>query len=225
VLAYGGANAVYRLSEDYLRRYQVEHHMKNQGPEFFVPFAPNEKIDAQDLIPVTDTSSDPKVCASIASFLTSHRHAYEVRYGTDITTGDLANMPAIFIGAFNNSWTLNITRPLRFVFKEGVRIEDTWGKTPGWQIRWTPNGDLQDDYAVVTRLLDPKTGRMFVSVAGIGSSGTIAATNFITNPREISAFNKIAPAGWQNMNMQIVLHVRVLNQALDNDDIVVTQFW
>jgi hypothetical protein len=34
-----------------------------------------------------------------------------------------------------------------------------------------------------------------------------------------------APPGWQKMNMQVVLHVKVLNQALNKENIVATQYW
>jgi hypothetical protein len=225
VLIYGGANAVYRLSTSFLDRYRKEHHIENQGPEFFVNFSREERIDASDLIPVTNTTADPNACAYFVSLLTRYKIPYEIRYGSDISTGDLINSPAILIGGFNNSWTLNITHQLRFVFKEGDHIEDTWGRTKGWQIVRLPNNAVQEDYAVITRLLDPKTGQILLSVAGIGELGTETAAEFLTSPREMEELEQSAPPGWQRMNMQVVLHVKVLNQALDKENIVATQYW
>jgi len=225
VLIYGGANAVYRLSAGFLDRYRKAHHLENQGPEFFPNFAPGEKIDTSDLAPVTNTTADPRACAHFVSLLTRYQRPFEVRYGTDISTGDMINSPAILIGAFNNSWTLNITHQLRFVFKDGDRIEDTSGKTKGWPIIKLPNGEIQDDYAVITRLLDPRTGQVLISVAGIGDLGTEAAAEFLTSPQEMEEFGQSAIPGWQKMNMQIVLHIKALNQALDKKDIVATQYW
>jgi hypothetical protein len=224
-LIYGGANAVYRLSESFLDRYRKEHHLENQGPEFFVDLPSLKKIDAADLVPVTNTTADPNACAHVVALLTRYQRPYEIRYGTDIAKGDLMNSPTILIGAFNNTWTMNITRHLRFVFKEGDHIEDTWGKTHGWAITKLPNGEVQDDYAVITRLLDPKTGQVLISAAGIGDVGTEAAAEFITTPREMEELVPNAPAGWQKMNMQVVLNVKVLNQALDKENIVATQYW
>jgi 2-methylaconitate cis-trans-isomerase PrpF len=114
---------------------------------------------------------------------------------------------------------------LRFVFKDGDRIEDTSGKTKGWPIIKLPNGEIQDDYAVITRLLDPRTGQVLISVAGIGDLGTEAAAEFLTSPQEMEEFGQSAIPGWQKMNMQIVLHIKALNQALDKKDIVATQYW
>jgi hypothetical protein len=225
VLIYGGANALYRLSTGFLDRYRKEHHIENQGPEFFASFSSTEKIDASDLVPVTNTTADPKACANVVSLLTRYQHPYEIRYGSDIAKGDLINSPAILIGAFNNSWTLNITHQLRFVFKEGDHIEDTRGKTRDWPIVKGPNGDIQDDYAVITRLLDAKTGQVVISAAGIGDLGTEAAVDFLTSPREMEELGQSAPTGWQKMNMQVVLHVKVLNQAFDKENILATEFW
>lgn len=225
VLIYGGENAVYRLSTSFLDRYRKEHHIENQGPELFVNFSAEEKINSSDLIPVRSVTGDPKACAYLVSFLTRNQRPFETRFGSDIATGDLINSPAILIGAFNNSWTMNITHQLRFVFKEGDHIEDTWGKTKGWQIVRLPNNDIEEDYAVITRLLDPKTGQVVISVAGIGDLGTEAAAEFLSSPREMEELGQSAPPGWQKMNMQIVLHVKVLNLALYKDNIVATQYW
>lgn len=225
VIIYGGADAVYHLSNSFLDHYRKEHHLENQGPEFFVNFRPGEKIDASDLMPVTDDSVDMKACALMVSLLTRYRRPFEIRYGSDITAGDLIDSPTILIGAFNNSWTMNITHPLRFVFRNGDRIEDTWGRTKGWSIVPQPNGATRDDYAIISRLLDLKTGQVVISVAGIGSSGTEAAAQFLTNPLEMAVLAQSAPRAWQKMNMQVVLHVEILDNALTKENVVATQYW
>jgi hypothetical protein len=225
VLIYAGANAVYRLSADFLDRYRKAHHLENEGPEFFPELAPGEKIDARDLIPVTNTSADAQACADLVSLLTRVHRSFELRYGSDIAVGDLHDSPTILIGAFNNTWTLNMTRPMRFTFKEGTRVEDTWGKTKGWAETRRPNGDMLDDYAVISRMLDLQTGRVLITVAGIGSYGTEKAAEFLTNPQEMAELVKSAPAGWQKKSMQVVLHVRIENTALETVNVVATQYW
>jgi hypothetical protein len=225
VLIYAGANAVYHLSDSYLARYRKEHHIENQGPEFFPEFQPGEKIDARDLIQVTSTTSDAQACSDIVSLLTSYRRPYELRYGSDIAVSDLHDSPTILIGAFNNTWTLNMTNPLRFTFKEGMRIEDASGKTKGWSEVKLPNGEITDDYAIISRLLDLQTGRVVITVAGVGGFGTQKAAEILTNPREIMELEQNAPAGWQKKNMQIVLHVRIQNNVMDTANVVAAQYW
>jgi hypothetical protein len=227
VMMYGGANALYRLSKNYLETYQKAHPQEahGQGQEFFPNFQPGEKIDARELIPVTNTTSDALAISHIVSLLTSNRRSFELRYGSDIAASDIHDSPTILIGGFNNTWTLNMTNPLRFVLKDGIRIEDSWGKTKGWSEVKLPNGDITEDYAVISRLFDPPTGRVLITVAGIGSYGTEKAADFLTNPRELAELEQSAPAGWQKRNMQFVLRVKLQNGVVESAGIVATQCW
>jgi len=43
-------------------------------------------------------------------------------------------------------------------------------------------GEPQEDYAIVTRVVDPTTERTVVMVAGIEGYGTLIAGEFITDP-------------------------------------------
>lgn len=225
VLIYAGQNAVYRLSKSYLKFYRKTHQVVSQGPEFFVHFPAGAKIEASDLVPVTDTTNDAVTCARIVALLTRFRKPYELRYGSDIAIGDLMNSPTILIGAFNDRWTMKMTDHLRFVFKNGTQIIDTSGKTKGWTEAWSADGKMTDDYAVITRVLNQKTGRVFVTVAGIGGFGTQAAAEFLTNPKELAEVLHIAPPHWQEKNMQLVLHVSIMNQSVNSMNIVASQFW
>ncbi len=225
VIIYAGANAVYRLSDQFLERYRKEHHLENNGPEIFVQLPPGQKIAAEDLIPVGDTTADGRACAQLVSLITRSQRSFELRYGSDISVGDLQDSPAILVGAFNNPWTLKMTNSLRFVFRDGNRIEDTWHKTPGWAETMLPNGQMRDDYALISRLFDPEDGHVLIVAAGIGSFGTEAAVEFLTNPAEMGEIARTAPPGWQKKNLQIVLHVSVQDLMLNNENIVAAQYW
>jgi hypothetical protein len=224
VIIYAGANAVYRLSDQFLERYRKEHHIDNAGPEIFVHLPPAERIAAEDLIPVGDTTEDGRACALLVSLITRAQRPYELRYGTDISVGDLQDSPTVLVGAFNNPWTLKMSDSLRFVFRDGNRIEDTWHKLPGWSVASRPNGDRTDDYAVISRLIDPRDGHVLIMAAGIGSFGTETAAEFLTNSQEMGEATRKAPSGWQKKNVQIVLHVTV-RDVLDSENVVATQYW
>jgi hypothetical protein len=185
---------------------------------------PGQKISAGDLIPVGDTTGDSRACARLVSLISREQRPYELRYGSDISVGDLQDSPAILVGAFNNLWTLKATNSLRFVFKDGTRIDDTWHKLPGWSVITDHDGEKTDDYAVISRLFDPKDGHVLITSAGIGSAGTEAAAEFLTNPREMDEIARKAPAGWQKKNLQIVLHVKV-RDVQEIEEIVATQYW
>ncbi len=225
VIIYAGSNAVYRLSHSFLEEYSKEHHTDNVGPEFFVQLGPNQSIPASALIPVRNTTLDGPACAMLVSLITQSQERYDLRYGTDITVGDLEDSPAILVGAFNNPWTLKMTSPLRFVFRNGNAIVDTWHKFPAWVAVDLPNGDMTDDYATVSRLIDPQDGHVVIIAAGIGSYGTLAAARFLTNPHEMADMAARIPAGWQNRNLQIVLHAKIQAGLLSSENIVATQTW
>ncbi len=224
VIIYAGENAVYRLSDQFLDRYRAQHHLENTGPEIVVQLPPGQKISAGDLIPVGDTTADGRACALFVSLITRAQRPFDLRYGTDISLGDLQDSPSILIGAFNNPWTLKTTNSLRFVFRHGNRIEDTWHQLPGWAVVNNSNSGTTDDYALISRLFDPQDGHILITAAGIGSFGTEAAAEFLTNPHEMDEIARTAPAGWQKKNLQIVLHVTV-RDVQQNESIVATQYW
>src|ERR1700684_4214197 len=60
---------------------------------------------------------------------------------------------------------------------------------------------LIKDYAIVLRMVDPKTEQMVVVAAGITVFGTAAVADFLTNPSEIKKLTAVAPPGWEKKNM------------------------
>jgi hypothetical protein len=226
-LVYVGSNAVYSLSQAFLDKYRQEHHLgkvETMGREFLVPLGPNDIITGNDLIPIKDTYvtvGDVAATANIASFLSLRKKAYDMRFGGDISVGDLRERPAILIGGFNNSWTLEMTDNLRFVFAYQYQIQDRFDRRKSWK----PDPAFTDDYAIVSRILNSKTGEILITAAGIGQAGTRAAGEFLTSPNAINSVMLGAPKGWEKRNMQIVLHTTVINGSPNQPDVVATYYW
>jgi hypothetical protein len=82
-----------------------------------------------------------------------------------------------------------------------------------------------EDYAIVSRVLDPDTQAMLVEAAGITQYGTEAAAALITDPPALAAALAQAPAGWENRNLQLVLHVRVIANTPAQTSVVASYFW
>ena len=101
--------------------------------------------------------------------MTSRRHAYDLRFGSDLSFGDLRRGSAVLIGAFNNNWTLNMTDSLRFVFEAGdtseMHIQDRFDPSRSWRPK-IADGKFSQDYAIVSRILDSKTGSVLITIAG-----------------------------------------------------------
>jgi hypothetical protein len=226
-LIYVGGNAVYQLTPAYLAAYYREHprsHTEEMGYESYIPLPPGTKIDGQDLFPAKDTFvtiGDVAAITRIESLLVRRDRQFIIRYGGDVTYGDLRDSPTILIGAHNNSWTLSMTENLRFVFDGPSSVIDR--AEP--RRRWSASAGFTEDYAIVSRLLNSKTGTTVIASAGVGYAGTQAAAEFLTNPESIATLVKSLPKGWEKKNIQIVLHTSVTNQLPGAPDVVATYCW
>jgi hypothetical protein len=82
-------------------------------------------------------------------------------------------------------WTMQMTSNLRFVFAEHdgqFMIQEQGQAGVSWSRVQGPGGEVFQDFAIVTRLLDAKTGQVVIAAAGLGSRGTQAAGEFISRP-------------------------------------------
>lgn len=217
---YTGTNAVYRLPRDWMNRYSELHRIENHGLESVFNLDPDK---VQHLYPDSFSflmKQDAYVGAAITSLFARNGAVYSMRYGPDISVSDLRAGPTVLIGAFNNFWTLDLTDELRFTFKhDGDTIEEHAIPRRVWSVR--PG----EDWALISRVLASKTGASLMAVAGIGSAGTQAAGEFVTNPRRIAELVKHAPTNWSKRNIQVVLHTRVVDGTSGSTDVVAVHFW
>jgi hypothetical protein len=176
---------------------------------------------------------DLQPLVSLAGLLEMRHQRYSLR-GEDATTlTDLRQGPAIFLGAFDNPWTLRLTRGLRFRFgndPEMTRfwIEDTEGPE---RTHWAIDRKVQEatnnyrDYAIVARFRDANTGQIAVVVAGIARGGTIAAGEFLTQAADMDAVRSQVPKGWEGQNMEFVLSTEIIDGRPSPPKVEKTYFW
>jgi len=155
---------------------------------------------------------------NIAGMLYAHGRTFHVQGESVTSFTDLRQAPSIFIGAFDNGWTLRFTSPLRFHFANNSEMTQFWveDRTNPATRTWLLDRSQQDsgtykDYAIVTRALDPNTGRYVVVVAGIARGGTIAAGEFLVDPRHMDELVHVAPKDWTSKNMEVVLETQVID--------------
>jgi hypothetical protein len=152
----------------------------------------------------------------------------QVRIGTNYSFEDLRNSPAVVVGAFNNRRTLQMTSNLRFAFSEQdghFRIPEQGpsGRARSWVLG--PRGQIVEDFAVVTRLLDSKTGQVVIAAAGLGANGTQAAGEFISRRDYLEEAFRRAPSDWPKKNVQVVLQTTVTDSVAGPPRVVATYFW
>jgi hypothetical protein len=229
-----GSNRVYRLSEEARARYRKDHPSAESSTpnlEVLIPREELKSLTGEDFFPVTDTYltiGDASATAQISSLFTSRHHPYDLRFGSDLSFGDLREGSAVLIGAFNNSWTLNMTDGLRFVFDQGdsaqMHVQDKFDASRAWWPKLS-DGNFVEDYAIVSRILESKTGRVLVIIAGLGHSGTRAAGDFVTSPQLIADLVKQAPKDWNRKNLQVVLHTKIVNNVPGSPTVVAAYYW
>jgi len=194
--------------------------------------APNQQqhLDEQMRGVVLD---DLQPLMSLSGLLEMRRRHYTLLGEDTATLSDLRNGPTIFLGAFDNTWTLRMTRDLRYRFGNDPDmthfwIEDTQSHE---QLRWGVDRQVQQtthsyrDYAIVARFRDANTGKLAVVAAGIARGGTVAAGEFLTQPGEMDAIKARAPKGWSGKNMEFVLSTEIIDGSSSPPKIVAMYFW
>ena len=190
--------------------------------------APDLTGSAHNLVPVLNqymTIGDAYASVVLTSLLARRGKLYQMRYGADLTFGDLRYQPSILIGAFGNAWTLQTTSDLRFVFDKHPTIRDRSDNRLYTLPNMAPDGRTPEDYAIVSRVFDSNTGELLIVAAGITQYGTRAAGEFLTSPQLLTALARKAPNDWPKKNLQVLLHTKIVGDSPGPPSIVTTYFW
>jgi hypothetical protein len=174
--------------------------------------------------------ADAIALARIAAVFQQRGHPYQIRENNLTSFADLRASPAVLIGMFSNGWTLQLGSELRFVPTiEGdghhVGIIDREHPEQSWRLpRPWPSLNVSHDFALVSRVVDPATGTLVVTAAGITPFGTAAAGEFLTSPDALErALGHVSD--WSNRSLQIVLETQVIGGAAGAPHVVATHIW
>jgi len=169
----------------------------------------------------------------IAGILQSSGKKYSLRGEGATNLMDLRNGPTVFVGAFDNAWTLRLTNELRYHFANNPEMTEFGivdGTAPA-QKRWFVNRLQQMsthnyvDYAIVARFTDVTTGKLAIVAAGVGRGGTIAAGELLTDPGNAAQLRRIVQSADMKRNMELVLSTQVINDESGTPKVEATYFW
>ena len=189
-----------------------------------------------EIVPMWDRSvalADAQAFSRLANLFARKGKQVDLRGERSVSLSDLRGKPSVFIGAFDNNWTLNLTGELRFYFDtderahaQGIRDRQQPAATD-WKLvnAWPPGKDINKDYALVTRVVNRTTEKTVVILGGISQYGTEAAAEFITNPTYFARALTRAPSNWSGKNVQVVLSTRVLSGVSGPPTVIATYFW
>ncbi|HET7346022.1 MAG TPA: hypothetical protein VFJ10_01750 [Acidobacteriaceae bacterium] len=180
--------------------------------------------DDPEIVPAGDAS----VAIALSGLFGKLDRPSQLRIGAAATYEDLRDFPAVVIGGFNNKWTMQLASNLHFAFvwdrgEYMIREQAPGGKV--WTTRLGAAGETVKDFAVVSRLIDSKTGQFTVTVAGIGPRGTQAAGEFVSSARYLEEGLANAPAHWQNRNLQILLETTVTDAVAGPPHVIARYTW
>jgi hypothetical protein len=193
-----------------------------------VPGSPPALTDARRHV----TLAEAAALIRFGSLLDRKGKPFRLRDDSSITFADLKDAPVILVGAMNNEWTLRLLAPLRFNIQLDHETNTAWIADRQHPSRrdWAKNNavppeKITDDYALISRFQNQTTGQFAVISAGLYRFGTIAASEFLTDPTLISELAATAPRGWETQNVQIVIATKVIDGNAGRPRIIASYFW
>jgi hypothetical protein len=193
---------------------------------------PQREIVLNDSM-VTIIIDDVSPLVNVAGLLRTYGKTYRVQGEASTSLTDLRRGPSVFIGAFDNGWTLRLTSPLRFHFANDPEMTQLWIEdraNPGKR-GWMLDRSVQQqtgtykDYAIVARLVDPNTDQFVVVAAGIARGGTVAAGEFLVDAHRMEDMLKQLPQNWKQKNIEIVLETQVIQGRSGPPRITAVHVW
>lgn len=171
--------------------------------------------------------SDVNSATQIADMFSRMGEPYKLRIGNEVSFRDLRTTPAVLVGFSYTQWH-EIGEHFRYSIDLSLRpfgvSQD--GALTDWTIRTHPDDpELNEDYAIVSRVFYPGTSSTIVEITGISHYGTEAAADLVTNPALLQEALRRLPAGWQQKNVQVVLHVEVISGSPSVPTVVATHVW
>jgi hypothetical protein len=175
---------------------------------------------------------DLSTIVKIAGVLQSRGKQYTLRGENATNLMDLRNGSSVIVGAFDNAWTLRLTKTLRYHFANDANMAHLWivDSTNPKQSRWIVDRGEQmatnnyQDYAIVARFTDDLTGKPTLVAAGIARGGTIAAGEFLTNPELLRMVRSRQPSP-NTKNVEVVLSTQIVDGEPGTPKIEAVYYW
>ncbi len=183
------------------------------------PVTPVPSSDSSETVPFADTVTIAKVVGT----LEARNKQVLIRRGNESSFSDLRNGAVVLIGAFNNEWSLRLTRQLRFSLAMDpdhhlIYIRDaknpssrswSWGTNQPREPITGANSPKLEDFALISRIRDSETGHVVVVIGGLYTYGTETAGEFLTDPSLMQAISRDKRLNGNEPNLQVVLGTTV----------------
>jgi hypothetical protein len=173
---------------------------------------------------------DVRTIGRLTGLLQAKGKSVHVRGQSSTNFSDLRDGPVVLVGALNNDWTVRLVGPMRFYFRRHgdmfwISDRDKPDRLDRAVNYRTPYLNVAEDYALISRVLDPTTERMVVVAGGLTGYGTMAAGEFLTDPAYLDAIAKTFPPHWERKNIQLLLATKVIHGNSGPPRVLDRYFW
>jgi hypothetical protein len=181
----------------------------------------------------TDTLSysEARALVRLVRILDDKKIQYNLLPASETTFADLRQGPAILLGGLNNPWTVRAQQQLRYRLATDNNGLD-WisdAREPGSRKFSVdvklPYSSLSADYAIVARFFDPSTQKPTLIVAGLAEDGTKAASEFITDEKQLQESVSVSLRGSKGKSFEVVLGTQVINGVSGPPQVLAKEFW
>jgi hypothetical protein len=195
-----------------------------------------KELNGNDLVPVFNQYvgfGDMVAANEVTAMLARNSRAVRVRMASGVEFADLRKAQTLLIGAVTNRWTMELQQAWRYRLNwtPGSRtfIVDTQAnpavKEGPWSVVAKDDGSAPDDYILICRVHSTFTGGLIMVAAGLKQFGTEAGGRLLADPEQLGVILRKLPAGWENRNLQLVLHARVIGNTPALPDVVASAVW
>jgi hypothetical protein len=162
---------------------------------------------------------DAETLARVAGLVQSKGASLRLFREDEATFSDFQQRPAVLIGAYNDQWTMELMSRMRYTFQRTGSFQwiadrdrpsfQDWKNDLG-QADAQGNLALKQDYAIISRVANPRTGFITVTVAGLWGYGTLAAGRFLTDTKYIQDYANRSGFNFEKGNIQLVIGTEVI---------------
>ena len=192
-------------------------------------------IDSEKGVPVgipVERVDYSLAAARVAGVFGANAKNFDILDQSDTTFADFSGRPTILIGSYDNDWSMGITEGKPFQFKLDSARGMKWiadDNRPGEEIGSLQASSLEpatyDAFSIVMRQTGQISQQPRIVLAGITDKGTIAAAEFVSNPKYLEDFERHAPKDWSKKNVEFLLQTRVIEGVIGIPTIVDYKVW
>jgi hypothetical protein len=172
---------------------------------------------------------DATALSRLVGLLMANKKPLNIRSHIELKMEDFKARPVIVLGGVNNQWTRRVVGELRYSVqtdKDKLWISDKLNlQEKKWSVaRDNPQGDIES-YAIISRVSDPQTGGIVVSIAGLSALATAAAAEFLSEPSYMKEVTLRWPKSWDLKNIQIVIATKQYRGSSGPPSVEAMHFW